>query len=138
MSGLARKLGMTAGQRIGFIEPDPGSAKLLVEAMPEGAQLDQPAQRDGRYDLLFTWPRRRGGLEARFNAWSHLILADGAIWVVFPKKTHLADYGVEMSWAEMQAAALQTDLVDNKAASLSAELYATRFVIRKERRTAYE
>ncbi len=38
----------------------------------------------------------------------------------------------------MQAAALTTDLVDNKIVSLTGEDYATRFVIRKERRHLYE
>jgi hypothetical protein len=37
----------------------------------------------------------------------------------------------------MQAAALTTDLVDNKIVSLSDEEYATRFVIRRERRANY-
>jgi hypothetical protein len=38
----------------------------------------------------------------------------------------------------MQAAALATDLVDNKIASFSAEEYATRLVIRREARHKYE
>jgi hypothetical protein len=36
----------------------------------------------------------------------------------------------------MQAAGLQTDLVDNKVASVTEQDYGTRFVIRKERRAA--
>ena len=37
----------------------------------------------------------------------------------------------------MQAAALTTDLVDNKNAAFSEQDYATRFVIRKDRRALY-
>jgi hypothetical protein len=37
----------------------------------------------------------------------------------------------------MQAAGLQTDLVDNKECSVTPEEYATRWVIRKEHRHRY-
>jgi hypothetical protein len=56
---------------------------------------------------------------------------------VIPKKPFARARGVELSWEALQAAGLQTDLVDNKIASISDQEYATRFVIRKERRAAY-
>jgi hypothetical protein len=65
------------------------------------------------------------------------IVPDGAIWVVIPKKKFAAKRGIAFSWEEMQAAGLQTDLVDNKVATVSEEDYGTRFVIRKDRRGRY-
>jgi hypothetical protein len=45
--------------------------------------------------------------------------------------------GIDFSWEAMQAAGLETDLVDNKVASFSEEDYGTRFVIRKALRDKY-
>jgi len=45
---------------------------------------------------------------------------------------------VALSWEEMQAAGLLTDLVDNKIASVTEEDYGTRFVIRKALREKYK
>ena len=64
-------------------------------------------------------------------------MPDGSLWVVTPKKAFAARHNIAFSWEEMQAAALSTDLVDNKIASISGEEYATRFVIRRERRHLY-
>ena len=54
-----------------------------------------------------------------------------------PKKKYARQRGIDFTWEELQAAGLQTDLVDNKIASLTEEEYGTRFVIRKERRPKY-
>jgi hypothetical protein len=51
-----------------------------------------------------------------------------------PKEAAAARRGVSFTWLEMQATALEAGLVDNKIASIDKEEYATRFVIRKERR----
>jgi hypothetical protein len=44
---------------------------------------------------------------------------------------------MDLSWEQVQQAALRTDLVDNKIASVSDQEYGTRFVIRKDRRDQY-
>lgn len=62
---------------------------------------------------------------------------DGAVWAVIPKKKFARARGIDFSWEALQAAGLQTDLVDNKVVSVSEETYATRFVIRKENRWKY-
>ena len=54
--------------------------------------------------------------------------------MVIPKKAVARQRGLSLTWEEMQAAALTTDLVDNKNANMTDEEYGTRFVIRKERR----
>jgi len=41
---------------------------------------------------------------------------------------------IDFTWEQMQAAGLQTDLVDNKTVTLNEQDYSTRFVIRKDRR----
>ncbi len=64
-------------------------------------------------------------------------MPDGAIWVMLLKQPIALRRGVTLTWDAMQAAALQTDLVDNKIATFSDEEYGTRFVLRRERRPAY-
>jgi hypothetical protein len=65
---------------------------------------------------------------------ARLIVPDGAIWLVIPKRSFQEDFGVTMSWDQMQAEALTTDLVDNKTATYSLQTYGTRFVIRRSAR----
>jgi hypothetical protein len=65
------------------------------------------------------------------------IVPDNAIWAVIPKKRFARAGGIDFGWSDVQEAALQTDWVDTKVASLSEEEYTARFVIRKDRRGKY-
>jgi len=55
---------------------------------------------------------------------------DGAIWVVVWKKDHLPPGA--LSWDEAHRVMLTTPWVDNKILSLGDEVYATRFVRRRQ------
>ena len=83
------------------------------------------------FDLIFFWPRELEGLAERFATLQPQIVSNGAVWVVLPKKAVARQRGLTLTWEEMQLAALTTDLVDNKNASMTDEEYGTRFVIRK-------
>jgi hypothetical protein len=116
----------------------PGAAlELLTGAAPAGVVLETTKQIATLYDMVFFWPRSLEGLEARFDELQRVMHPDGALWVAMPKQAAAKKRGLTFTWNEMQAAALTTDLVDNKIASLDQEEYATRFVIRRERRHAY-
>jgi hypothetical protein len=116
------------------------AVQLLSDIAPLGVEIarDQSENDGARSDLLFFWPQSLEGLAERFSGLQRHIMPDGAIWVVMPKKAFAARHGIDFSWEQMQAAALATDLVDNKIASFSAEEYATRLVIRREARHKYE
>ncbi len=140
-SDLACKLGLVPGCSIALLDAPAPTAALLRDACPPGVTLADNADRgDGdveRYDLLFVWLQSAEGLAERFAALQWRIVPQGAIWVVLLKQPIARKRGVTLTWEEMQAAALQTDLVDNKIASISDEEYGTRFVIRRERRPIY-
>jgi hypothetical protein len=136
MSDLAKKLGIKPGHRVYLLDAPVESATLLREACPPDARL-YDALFTGRCNILLFWPSTLVGLVERFGQLQRQIVPDGAIWAVIPKKPFARARGIELTWEAMQAAGLQTDLVDNKIASLSAEEYATRFVIRKEYRSRY-
>jgi hypothetical protein len=136
MSDLAKKLGIKPGHRVCLLDAPAEAAALLHAVCPPDARLYDTSSAE-RCDILLFWPSTLDGLAERFAQLQRLIVPDGAIWAVIPKKPFARARGIEFTWEAMQLAGLQTDLVDNKIASLSAEEYATRFVIRKERRGTY-
>ncbi|HEX8035900.1 MAG TPA: hypothetical protein VF510_18740 [Ktedonobacterales bacterium] len=139
MADLARKLTIRPGQTLCLIDlPAAVAAKLRQEAPPGITFVTEAEAASLLCDLIFFAPHRLDGLSARLTSLESRITLSGAIWVVTPKKRFAASRGITFTWEEMQAAALTTDLVDNKIASLTDEDYATRFVIRKDRRHIYE
>lgn len=130
---LAHKLGLRPAQRICLLDAPPASATIIHEAAPADCAFTSELG-DARYDLIFCWPVEQTALAERFAALQRRIVPDGAIWAVLPKKPIALRRGITLTWEQMQAAALTTDLVDNKIASLSDDEYATRFVLRRERR----
>jgi hypothetical protein len=137
MASLATKLGLVPGMTMLLLDAPGAALELIKAAAPEGVTLETSHRSGSRYDLVFFWPRSLEGLAARFAALEWDIEPDGALWVVMPQQAAARKRGLTFTWNEMQAAALSTDLVDNKIASLDQEGYATRFVIRRERRQAY-
>ncbi|HEX5441527.1 MAG TPA: hypothetical protein VFW76_11635 [Ktedonobacterales bacterium] len=134
-SNLARKLGIVPGRSILLL--DAPSAALLRDACPPGVTVADADDGETRYDLIFLWLRSADGLAERFAALQWRIVTDGAIWAMLLKKPVARKRGVTLTWEAVQAAALLTDLVDNKIVSFSDEEYDTRFVIRRDRRPAY-
>jgi hypothetical protein len=137
MSSLAQKLGIKPGVHLRLINAPAEAAQQIREACPPGAEILE-GQPDIRYDLIFYWPTRRAELVEAFQQLQSQITPDGAVWAVIPKKQFARQRGIDFSWEELQAAGLQTDLVDNKIASITGEDYGTRFVIRKIRRSGYD
>jgi Protein of unknown function (DUF3052) len=138
MASLAQKLGLKPGQAICLLDATAETAQVIRTACAEDVGGDvtiTELQNSAPFDMIFFWPRELVGLAERFAALQRQIVSDGAIWVVIPKKAVAQRRGRTLTWEEMQGAALTTDLVDNKNASMTDEEYGTRFVIRKERRS---
>ncbi|HLZ22925.1 MAG TPA: hypothetical protein VKQ30_12455 [Ktedonobacterales bacterium] len=136
MSDLARKLGITPGQALCVLDAPVASEALIRDICPPGVTISATPGTTP-FDQVFVWVAAPEGLAERFAALERAIVPAGAVWAVLPNKRAAARRGIPLTWERMQAAALTTDLVDNKIVSLSDEEYATRFVIRKERRTTY-
>jgi len=136
MTSLAQKLSVTPGQIVCLLEAPADTAALLRRELPAAVLIEDVADED-RYEAIFFWPKTPEGLAERFALLACHIVPYGAVWAVLPKKQFAPVRGVALSWEQMQAAALQTDLVDNKNASISEVEYGTRFVIRSARRGAY-
>lgn len=140
MSDFARKLGLAPGRTVCLLDAPDDAVTIVRAACPPGVSLTlalEPLSDAARYDIMLYWPRTLDGMTERLSRLQGRITPDGALWVVMPKKAHARARGIAFTWEEMQAAALRTDLVDNKIAAFSETDYATRFVIRKERRRTY-
>lgn len=137
VSNLARKFGIVPGHSILVLDTPAPSAALLRNAYPLGVIVADADEGADRYDLILLWLQSADALVERFAALQWRIVPDGAIWAMLLKKPIALRRGVTLTWEAMQAAALQTDLVDNKIASFSNEEYGTRFVIRRERRPGH-
>jgi hypothetical protein len=137
VASLAQKLGLRPGQAICLLEATPETAQVIraaCEGDTGGDVVIGETLDSAPFDMVFYWPRELAGLAERFTALQRQIVSNGAFWVVLPKKAVAQRRGLTLTWEEMQAAALTTDLVDNKNANLTDEEYGTRFVIRKARR----
>jgi hypothetical protein len=132
MSDLAKKLGIKPGMAVSLLEAPPEAERAIQESAPWVVYSTRLGE--GRYDIILFWPNELEGLAERFAELQRRIAPDGSIWAVIPKQKFAARRGVHFTWEQMQAAGLQTDLVDNKVASITEQDYGTRFVIRKERR----
>jgi hypothetical protein len=137
MSDLARKLGIVPGAAILLLDVPESAAAPLRDVCPPEVTFAQDKDDTARYDLILFWPQSAVGLTETFGALQWRIIPDGAIWTLLLKQPIARRRGITLTWEAMQAAALQTDLVDNKIASISDEAYGTRFVIRRERRPGY-
>lgn len=136
MSDLAKKLGIQPGYHVCLLGAPNDAADILRAACLFDFSLDEALDQK-RYHVILFWPAELDSLTAELTAMQHHIVPDGAIWVVIPKKKFAPRRGIRFTWEEMQAAGLETDMVDNKVATFSEEDYATRFVIRKDRRGRY-
>jgi hypothetical protein len=137
MASLAQKLGLKPGQTICLLEATAETEQVILAACAEdvGGDVTSTETLDGApFDMIFYWPRELVGLAGRFATLQRQIVPAGAIWVVLPKKDIALRRGMTLMWEEAQFAALSTDLVDNKIASITDEEYGTRFMIRKLRR----
>jgi hypothetical protein len=137
ISGLAQKLGIKSGFRICLVGAPADAAQQIRDACPPGVEILEGLA-ETRCELIFVWPTRLAGLVETFRQLQTKITSDGSVWAVMPKKQFARQRGIDFSWEELQTAGLQTDLVDNKVASITGEDYGTRFVIRKDLRLKYE
>jgi hypothetical protein len=133
MPDLAKKLGLRPGDLVCVLDAPPEAVEALRGVFPPGVQ-EHKALLEMRYNVILFWPRQSAGLTERFAGLQAHMQPDGSLWAVIPKKKYAPARGVSLTWEELQAAALRTDLVDNKVASITEQDYGTRFVIRKARR----
>lgn len=83
----------------------------------------------GRYGLVLCFALEPCDAGALLRDLVRVTHADGSVWVAVWKRAF--EKPGAPSWEEMQTAGLATGWVDNKVLSLGDEIYATRFVRRR-------
>lgn len=141
MTSLAQKLSITAGQIVGLLEASVDTAALLRRALPAAviaeAVMAEVAVGEDRNEAIYFWPKMPERVVERFALLACRMEPCGSIWAVLPTKHVALVRGVALNWEQMQAEALQTDLVDNKHASIAEGEHGRWFVICRKRCSAY-
>ncbi len=138
MTDLAHKLGIAPGMTLCLLDVEPDVVRVIHACCAPDVTLLDKLPEGERVDIIVVEPDQIDGLVERFEGLAHCIFPNGSIWVVTPKKAAAKKRGTLLTWEAVQAAALQTDLVDNKNAALTDEVYGTRFVIRRDARPRYQ
>lgn len=131
---LVRKLGVKAGTLVVMRNGRPEDFAAISASLPEGAQLLDDLSKDNPANIIIVWPSERDDLRDLLGNLRQAITPDGAFWIVIPRKTS-GKTKSGITFAHVQTAALEIDLVDNKVAKFSDQEYGVRFVIRKEKRS---
>jgi hypothetical protein len=129
------KLGVKAGVpalRIGDVAAYDRPIEHLAGHL-DRTELDLPLRfAAARYGLVLCFALEPTDLARLASELTRVANALARIWVVVWKKGFLR--GGAPSWQAVQEAMLRTGWVDNKVLSLGDEVYATQYVLRKERR----
>jgi hypothetical protein len=132
---VVTKLGLRSGVpalRVGDVAAYDRPVEHLAGHL-DRTELDVPLRFSAaRYGLVLCFalePIDLGRLASELVRVAH---PEGRVWVVVWKKDHLR--GGAPAWERVQEAMLPTGWVDNKILSLGDEVYATQYVLRKERR----
>ena len=130
---LVRKLGIKEAFTVAAINANYEVLARIQEGLPQGTILATKLPSDRQVKIIIVWLTEADDLDQEFRRLRQAITPDGAIWAVIPKK-RTRKKATNVTFDNVQAVALKTDLVDNKVASFSEREYGIRFVIRREKR----
>ena len=127
---LPRKLGIGEGSRVLLVNAPP---TLVLAPLPGSAIVHRRRTADP-YDIVLLFVTERRALEARFVQLSSRIVANGAVWVCWPKRAS----GVVTDLTEniVREHGLLVGLVDVKVAAIDATWSGLKFVRRLADRAA--
>jgi hypothetical protein len=130
---LAKKLGIKEGSRVAIVN-DPGSARRLLEPLPEGVELVEGLQ---AADVVWFFTRTRQELADRLGDVSAAVFPAAACWVSWPKKAAARRLPTDLSEDAIRAVVLpKGDLVDVKVCAVDDDWSGLKLVWRRERRGA--
>lgn len=129
---LSQKLGIKEGKTVGILNM-PNYYDLELGELPAGVEVHRtelPA------DIFIIFADRSDEAERGFQRAITYLPPDGAIWVLWPKKSS----GVETDLTEqtLRDLFLPTGMVDNKVIAVDDTWSALRFVVRKENRDTWQ
>jgi hypothetical protein len=130
---LVKKLGIKDGFRI-WLDSAPAHYLALLEPLPEGTTvLQRPAQ---KVNLIHLFTSQRSELADKLEDYRNRIVADGMIWVSWPKKA--AKVPTDVTEDVIREIALPLGLVDTKVCAIDNVWSGLKLVIRLKNRTRVE
>ena len=124
---LARKLGIRAGAELALLDA-PDRFLDALAPLPDAVGVRRQVEGQGRVDVLVLFVTSLARLDARFEAASRVLAADGGLWVAWPKKA--SGRPTDLDFTTVQAVGLEAGLVDNKSCAIDEVWTALRFVVR--------
>ncbi len=86
-------------------------------------------------DIIILFVVREEALRQQFAALCQRLVATGALWVAWPKKS--SKIATDLTFEIVQSIGLETGLVDNKVSAIDDNWTAIRFVIRLKDRQSW-
>ena len=122
---LVRKLGITEGARVAWVNPPDGFDELLG-SLPDGVAVRARAR--GPLDVIVCFVTERRELERRLPTLRAALDPAGGLWFAWPKRAS----GVPTDVTEdvLREVALANGLVDNKVCAIDETWSGLRLVIR--------
>jgi hypothetical protein len=124
---LARKLGVRPGDRLALLSAPNGFA---IDDLPPGVEVSRRASR--ARDVIVSFHTRRADLDRRFPTLMRALVADGGLWVAWPKRA--SGVATDITEDVVRDVALPTGMVDNKVCAIDDSWSGLRLVLRRELR----
>jgi hypothetical protein len=124
---LARKLGIRPGDRLALLSAPDGFA---IDDLPPGVEVSGRAR--PACQVIVSFHTRRTDLDRRFRTLMRALVADGGLWVAWPKRASGMD--TDITEDVVRDVALPTGMVDNKVCAIDDTWSGLRLVLRKELR----
>jgi hypothetical protein len=121
---LPKKLGIVAGSKVVLVDaPDDFEAQLT----PLPAPVVLSRRVSGTTDVILFFASQRTQLERRFGALAQKLVANGGLWVAWPKKASGVD--TDLTENVVREIGLANKLVDNKVCAVDETWSGLRFVV---------
>jgi hypothetical protein len=124
---LARKLGIRPGDRLALLGAPDGFA---IDDLPPGVEVSRRAR--PACQVIVSFYTQRMDLDRRFPTLMRALVADGGLWVAWPKRASGVD--TDITEDVVRDVALPTGMVDNKVCAIDDTWSGLRLVLRKELR----
>lgn len=128
---LPKKLGIRDGSRVLIVDAPDGFERLLAP-LPTGVELVRRASKG--LDVVVVFATDRVTLERRFARVKPTLVADGRLWIAWPKKA--SKVATDITFDAAQGLGLDAGLVDNKSASITDVFQGIQLVYRVKDRPA--
>lgn len=127
---LGKKLGIKADHQVCLVDSPLDFASTLV-GLPDGVVVANDAQ-DGPFDVIVFFSKSQLQLEQRFRSLANVLVANGGLWIAWPKKS--SGVVTDLSEDSVRSVGLAAGLVDNKVCAIDNTWSGLRFVVRVQDR----